>query len=592
MPQRIRQRRLYAFVTVLGVDLLLAGCSPWLYDPGYESSERGASEHTTRTAAPPPAHVPTGPTCVQCHNDVEAINPKMAQVACVRCHSGDPTAKDKAASHAGLIARPGALPELRRTCGQCHRKPGRLLTVRSAGRADHVSRLLRSLHGTAASEIAVTRYLFAAQKRPDFRYAIRPVAWPRDNASTPALPPAENSLADHLLRRECLRCHLGREEAARGRERGPGCTACHMRYGRRRGADRRPAGRAIAPAAHRITTAVPDSACCSCHTTLGDAFAGRAPNPGEAASPDVHRARGMSCIDCHSSDDIHGADRRGKFAGEALDVRCENCHGLPDAPSPLASENGGKASLRTRLSGKRLLAPQLDRLARADKLPLAMSIPEHMEKLECFACHAAWARYEPRGVFTLDEREESETDYAAGESSPARGAWRVEPHARLARRPWLMVNGRGKIAPATVRLAPLVTVVGPDGGLKQERVSPRGKPGRPAGFLQPFNPHTISAQPRPCESCHASQDTLLGPPPRALSPGDPEVLRGMRLIPQRGCALVSSETRRKLRLAASCAACHRDSRATPAWRKMRDARAFVRSDPRHRELYRRLKLKP
>jgi hypothetical protein len=62
---------------------------------------------------------------------------------------------------------------------------------------------------------------------------------------------------------------------------------------------------------------------------------------------DIHLERGMHCVDCHFSTDVHG---NGKLYGEtrnAIEIDCVDCHGTTAAPAtlrtsgPSAPVNGG-----------------------------------------------------------------------------------------------------------------------------------------------------------------------------------------------------------------------------------------------------------
>lgn len=70
----------------------------------------------------------------------------------------------------------------------------------------------------------------------------------------------------------------------------------------------------------------------------------------EANTPDVHVAKGMTCMDCHTSREIHGDGNVYKSMREpgAMDVTCEQCH---------------------------------------DSLPKSLSHTIHGKKLGCTACH-------------------------------------------------------------------------------------------------------------------------------------------------------------------------------------------------------------
>lgn len=47
--------------------------------------------------------------------------------------------------------------------------------------------------------------------------------------------------------------------------------------------------------------------------------------------PDVHFARGMACIDCHTERQVHGDGRIYVKRHYEVEIRCERCHGNPRA---------------------------------------------------------------------------------------------------------------------------------------------------------------------------------------------------------------------------------------------------------------------
>ncbi|NUN94667.1 MAG: hypothetical protein HUU16_00695 [Candidatus Omnitrophica bacterium] len=62
------------------------------------------------------------------------------------------------------------------------------------------------------------------------------------------------------------------------------------------------------------------------------------PKPGQAVHlKDIHAEKGMHCVDCHFEQDVHGD---GKLYGEyanAIEIRCEDCHGDIDHRAALAT---------------------------------------------------------------------------------------------------------------------------------------------------------------------------------------------------------------------------------------------------------------
>jgi hypothetical protein len=58
--------------------------------------------------------------------------------------------------------------------------------------------------------------------------------------------------------------------------------------------------------------------------------------------PDIHYERGIDCVDCHSSKDLHGdGNIYGKKEWQNMN-RCDSCHGKPDSYATLKDERGEK----------------------------------------------------------------------------------------------------------------------------------------------------------------------------------------------------------------------------------------------------------
>jgi hypothetical protein len=83
-----------------------------------------------------------------------------------------------------------------------------------------------------------------------------------------------------------------------------------------------------------------ETACEKCHAMESQAFARK--NPGDAKA-DVHFARGMKCMDCHTTREVHGDGTAydSMRAPGAMDVRCEKCH-ADLAKCPASATHKGK----------------------------------------------------------------------------------------------------------------------------------------------------------------------------------------------------------------------------------------------------------
>lgn len=483
--------------------------------------------------------------CTVCHRGIEDAHPKRA-LACTACHRGDAAAATAGQAHAGMWKNPSDLRVVDRTCGRCHR------AITRAVKASIMAHRSGTLSGT----------LFPNGRQPTregVRFAMTPVAvtpapWatgvrvPGAVAGLEPLPTFEESgdVFFDLLRKECSSCHLWTPpRAVRGNFRATGCAACHVLYaedGRSRGGDvAMPRDRVGRPLRHLLTRAIPVTQCATCHhggSRAAMSFRGLMEAPAEGAqtfawdqdllhghaytsqTPDVHFARGLGCIDCHTEKEVHGDGFVYAKRHYYVEVRCESCHGTPERiatgltaksrrltnvfvaapPNPSAT-----VTLVSRLTGAVHRVPQL---AALPSQPAAHD-PAHLDRTECYACHTAWAPTCYGCHVKMDHtayRDPVDVAFDHLSGRHARQGWfRLTAGVRFADpEPVLGINWRGKVVPFVPRAQPLFTSVSPAGRTEYAF--------RSLGFAHsPIVPHTVTRAGRSCESCHAN--------PRALGLG-------------------------------------------------------------------------
>ncbi len=305
-----------------------------------------------------------------------------------------------------------------------------------------------------------------------------------------------------------------------------------------------------------------------------------------AMTEDVHYRRGMLCQDCHTSGDVHGD---GFIAGANLagvEIECADCHGTPDRypwelPLGFGDENGPGAAegpprgtarnlpehlrrgavaeapdgwiLTARgnpmpevvrdgdfvvvhtAGGKALRLEPLKRKAGRGALSLAarvamVNIGRHIERMECYACHASWAPqcYGCHVKIDYSGAKKSFDWVAAGHQHATRAGRTVKGETRFRTMipgkatelrsymrwedPVLGVNGEGRVSPLIPGCQVSVTIIGPDGKeiVRNHifRTLPDSEGAGPEGQLgsdmSPVQPHTIGRA-RTCESCHGSE---------------------------------------------------------------------------------------
>lgn len=243
-----------------------------------------------------------------------------------------------------------------------------------------------------------------------------------DEALGLGLSPAAAGYVDYF-RKDCVRCHLwGEGKPSYGEFRPSGCSACHVMTSMRSYAgspDRTiPAEVPGHILKHKLVTAIPEAQCNHCHTR------GLLTEHSEA-----HQRAGIGCADCHTSIDVHGDGNIYPSIQHQLEVRCEDCHGkagvrpweLPlaegtpaegkeprgvfaqDFREHLLTSRGnprtnwlrerGEVVLKSRYTGQRHVAPQLDRevqvkgMGRMD----VHGMKEH-EQVSCSLCHSRQAQ--------------------------------------------------------------------------------------------------------------------------------------------------------------------------------------------------------
>lgn len=211
-----------------------------------------------------------------------------------------------------------------------------------------------------------------------------------------------------------------------------------------------------------------DDACLRCHRGyfVGWDYYGRAPRedhrryrrgpmadgePFLVMLPDVHQQRGIGCADCHTMSSLQD--------GRTAAKTCRDCH------------------------------PRV-----ADGVP-EHAIRAHLEKLECQACHAAWA---PQEYGTFLVRPVTEAQREAFSPLPAWGAWRKSTYLRRQDLPPLGLNEKGRVSP-----------------IRPQFILFESEPGRGgenrllAAEWKAFSPHTIRRGGPGCDACHASPRRFL-----------------------------------------------------------------------------------
>lgn len=172
--------------------------------------------------------------------------------------------------------------------------------------------------------------------------------------------------------------------------------------------------------------------------------------------PDVHYEKGLQCADCHSMESL--------TEGKPFSKACTDCH-EPDRSSSVEH-----------------------------------SIPEHMEKMECYACHSSWVSQE-YGTFWIRFKDSFNARYFSGVQTP-NSEYAKSSHTKTLTLPPLGINDRGKYSPVRPQYIAFFTYVeGRDAAGKENEML--------ANNFKALFPHTIRREVVMCESCHKNNQRLL-----------------------------------------------------------------------------------
>lgn len=567
-PARSSGRASAAFVT--GLALLFAVVIAAVVDG--LSGEAAAQE-------PPP--VSGNGTCALCHDGIEEMHP-FAPVTCVQCHGGDPTANEKDDAHVQpSSALPGDERVLGRSFDPAYLRfldPGNLrVAAESCGpcHPDAVHDVEHSLHASTAGHLGDGLYENGVVRDRHPRVSVFPVEDTR-TAEEDRPPGAVGKLrqirgfrfsGDHtvarhftdLPRKACMQCHLwSKGRAVRGRAgldgdyRGEGCSACHVPYAddglslsRDETIDKYEPGH---PREHRMVRFPETNTCTRCHygdASIGLSFRGLAqPVPGMPQSPDapglhrkrlngmyyiddpsatpadVHHQAGMHCVDCHTRDDVMGDGHVYVRMEDAVEIRCETCHGTPGEYAtgltkkgnrlPHLSKDDDGVFLTSRVTGKRHRVKQARDVVRPGSkdynrdAALAMT-PDH-GKLECYACHSGW---NPNFFgFHFDRNEAfTQLDLLSGQRTTGRVTTQEKVFSTF-KSFYLGWNSHGKIAPYMVGFSSMASVHDEEGNLVLDQALPVTTAGLSGMTMIHHQTHTTTARARRCVECHRAPSTF------------------------------------------------------------------------------------
>jgi hypothetical protein len=478
--------------------------------------------------------------CLKCHQGIESINEKMSFLDCEDCHKSNMDSSAKETDSDEIYKNPGDLTIVENTCGKCH--------------GEIVRKVKKSLHATMAGMISGARYLWAAQNEKNAMYSIRQVKDGDDNTpgefgAIKELHPVphykdSNQPVDDYLRNQCLRCHLWTEGARRpGDYRSSGCSACHVLYAddglSRSGDPKIPGDKPGHPVRHEITTKIPAQQCVHCHNRGGRAgvsFLGMMESDGYGTPfradgtkqpklhgknynylrKELHFEAGMQCIDCHTLNDIHGDGNIYSKRKQAVEIECADCHGDTGKYSILETSRGnsmeniykqdGEILLKNKFDGKVHNIPQIRKFAENKSLPVSMSIKGHMDRLECYACHARWTP-QCYGCHTKMDMGKKGYDWV-DDSENGTYQWEESRSYLRWETPLLGINPKGKVSTFITGCQAIFTQIGEDGKALELNKVFVTYDGHYGIANNPVQPHTNSKKARTCENCHGESKAM------------------------------------------------------------------------------------
>lgn len=301
--------------------------------------------------------------CLACHaKKLDSVH----DFDCTECHKGNNNSDNKISAHKGLVSEPAHPSNMMSSCGKCHEKQ-----VRNSS---------HSLHFTLQNEVNLFRKAFGA---------IEPLNSLLDIPVTES-PNNILSLADDLLRRRCLRCHVYYTgDRYPGIVRGSGCASCHLSFYE---------GKLVS---HTFLKTPGDKQCLQCHygNHVGADYYGRFEHDMNdeyrtpyttrndyfrpfgieyhTLQPDIHQRQGLVCVDCHSGQQLMGRSKS--------TFNCASCHDETQLKKKrhknITINSDGTYSLLSTGDGKQHFVPMMRHPAHKKYESLA----------GCQVCHASWS---------------------------------------------------------------------------------------------------------------------------------------------------------------------------------------------------------
>ncbi len=172
-------------------------------------------------------------------------------------------------------------------------------------------------------------------------------------------------------------------------------------------------------------------------------------------APDVHARAGLACGSCHTMTSLFG-DKPAKS--------CRDCH----QPDPQVIEHG---------------------------------IQSHLENMECYACHSAWASQEYGTFYIRIDSNSEKADYFPVKKHQSKG-YIKSSYLKRQDEPPLGINSRGKVSPVRPQFIFYYSDLRQEKGTGVENLLLDAR-------WQAFFPHTIQRGTVMCDGCHDNPSRFL-----------------------------------------------------------------------------------
>lgn len=453
--------------------------------------------------------------CQSCHTE-EKLDPAHdpTVIGCAVCHLGDPLGVTEEAGHTGMVLNPGDLRHVEKTCSVegCH--------------PTDAHKVKNSLMATNRGILGTLLYYWGESKSQDTDLTVEQL-----------LESDQTSLALDYFRKLCGTCHLWKQKNNLDgvpqffNDKGGGCSACHYQLPGEEPVE----ALFVADDAdddedeevddngeekkkpHPLITAKVGSAnCIRCHNRsgrIGISYMGIFESEGYGTpykngeldkkqlpgarfyldvADDVHHAKGMECIDCHTRNEIMGDGTSYSHYEEQLEISCEVCHGVEP----------GVTTKKERLTNLSVAGDKVELVGKVDEKIRPVNRPKKgvcdfpaHKRVSCEACHSTWVA-QCYGCHAKRDESKTHLDKLSGKETP--GLWEEGRSYIRYEKPMLGV-WNDDVVVVTPGCQDIVTVVGKDGTIEQsfDRFT-----------MAAINPHTTQAKGRECVECHASTKTV------------------------------------------------------------------------------------